>query len=149
MCIKLENIIKLPGESDFKFHLALKNKEGIDPYNCYLEDWKKWLDWNSYKPRRNMFNRKYIFSLIPLTNNSTNESLHLFGGIFKVEETAKEGYKITLDDMYKNFIGRLIIRYNYNKRNRRINSEICYSKMEVYQILPLDNIIKSEINFPM
>ena len=96
-----------------------------------------------------MFNRKYIFSLIPLTNNSTNESLHLFGGIFKVEETAKEGYKITLDDMYKNFIGRLIIRYNYNKRNRRINSEICYSKMEVYQILPLDNIIKSEINFPM
>ena len=113
-----------------------------------MADWNKWIGWNQSRGGNNDFNRKYIFSLI----NLSEPNKWLFGGIFEVKERydfkeTKVGYRVELLDLHKEMIGRLIIDfYRYQgMRGRAYKLENYFKDFKISQILkqPYDGI-----NFP-
>src|SRR5690554_3521895 len=113
--IKASSILTI-NDSDlnhFKLHLACWN--GYEqPLNVYLAGWENWVGWNQWRGGKNDFNRKFIFSLIQFYHEPNN---WLFGGIFKIIERhdnwqdTEVGYKVELQDLHKELIGRLIIDF--------------------------------------
>lgn len=135
--------------NEFKLHLASKSNSE-HPLNVYLSNWENWIGWNQFRDGKNDFNRKYIFSLIQFYHEPNK---WLFGGIFKIiqrHDNWKEteiGYKVELQDLHKELIGRLIIDFTRYKgmRGRAFKLERYYSDFKISQILkkPYDGI-----NFP-
>lgn len=133
----------------FKLHLACWN--GYEqPLNVYLAGWENWVGWNQWRGGKNDFNRKFIFSLIQFYHEPNN---WLFGGIFKIIERhdnwqdTEVGYKVELQDLHKELIGRLIIDFTryQGMRGRAYKLESYFSEFRISQILkrPYDGI-----NFP-
>jgi len=135
MNIKLSDLIKIDQPKDYKAHFAISNKagEGVEPLDEFAESidlWKKWQEWH---PKKNSFNRKFIFSLMRYYPKSPD--YWLFGGIWEVlENRNKKKYKVKLCDFGKEYIGRLLLKYTIT-RATRINLEKPYKELIVSQIL--------------
>lgn len=131
--IELVDIWDLKDADDFKAHLATWNGEE-HPLDVWLRSPKEWQGWQEYRPQKDDFNRRYIFSLMQFypENNSW-----LFGGIFEVLGDKKTQYDVKLTDRGKKFIGRLKIGFHSgNNRNPRQNLDALYDKIFVREILP-------------
>ena len=136
--IYLSDIFTGLGElTQYKIHFA-KN-DGTEPLDAFMRGMDDWKYWNMYSNGANDFNRKYIFSLISFyPENDT----WLFGGIWEVVDkpanfprTKGFHYKIELTDLYKNFIGRLKIKYKHGDRNVRNVAEKYFPRLVVKELL--------------
>ena len=130
-------IKKIARIEDFKVHFARENKENNFPLKALLENKanNNWRGWQETRPKYNVFNRDYIFSLAKIYKE---EDTWLFGGIFKVlkrYEGKNARYKVKLIEHGKEFIGRLKIRSSYKARTARVNMENHYEYFEVKKIL--------------
>lgn len=107
--MKVKDIISFPHEwiNRSKLHLAIGVKEKREPlYEFYKGKFK---NWQEYQNRKN-FQNDYIFSLVYY-----NKHEWLFAGVYKTKGFTKKEkwyvYDTELQDVGKEFIGRLIIRF--------------------------------------
>lgn len=121
---------------EYKIHFA--KPDSTEPLDAYMRDFKEWEAWNRWSTSgKNDFNRKYIFSLMKFYPESDT---WLFGGIWEVierdfEHGGQYPYKITLCDEYRQFIGRLKIKYSHKEKQVRNKMEAYFSQLIVKGIL--------------
>ena len=127
------HILKILDEfpwDDAKIHVAQQSgsTRPIDVFTRSFEEWQN--SWNGSWHSNRCWNKKYIFSIIELPNRLDK---WLFGGGFKVisqKPIHKDGkkwidYKVDLEPIYEEFIGRLIIEWKKDARAKgRIPSTI-------------------------
>ena len=131
MTIKLADIIPIINKNDFKIHIARWN--GIEqPLDVFARSREQWQGWQEYRPKRDEFNRPYIFSIM---HYYTEPDSWLFGGIWNVLKRLPDQYVVQLNDHAKGFIGRLKLRLNYRNRATRLNMENYYDHFEVAEVL--------------
>ncbi len=129
--IKLRDILLIKDPENYKMHCAVWNQIK-QPLDVFSNDREEWHGWNRYKTARNEFNRDYIFSLMRFYHE---ENVWLFGGIYKVLSNEGEEYKIALQDIGQEFIGRLKLGFKLTGRNMRPRLESHYDQILVTEIL--------------
>ena len=102
MSISLSDIRQIGNLSDYKLHFARWNGD-TQPLDVWVRDKNEWQGWQEYWPKRNDFNRPYIFSLMQFYHE---EGTWLFGGVFRVLGLKQDRYEVQLCDEGKGFIGR-------------------------------------------
>lgn len=133
--IKLSNVIRIDKPAQYKCHFAVWNGDD-EPVDVFVKDRDLWKKWQEYRPKRkgrnlDCFNRDFIFSFMRFHHRG-NE-YWLFGGIWKVIKRNNR-YKVELCDKDKEFIGRLLVKYKYGKKNIRPNFEKHYNRILVSEI---------------
>ncbi|MCD6578544.1 GIY-YIG nuclease family protein [bacterium] len=131
--LKLFDVIHIPKQDlhKYKLHLAIGPKEKKEPlYELFKGNFKTWQEGQSKKN----FERDYIISLIYY-----NRDEWIFGGIYKQKGVKKIGnrfkYDTELIDSYRDFIGRLIIRFRRPGRQSYLNLEKWADRLGVIEIL--------------
>lgn len=129
--ITLDSILKIKNDYEFKVHFAVYNGDE-EPLDVFVRDKKEWQGWNEYRDGKNVFNRKYIFSLIRFY---PQQNRWLFGGIYEVINTKNDGYELKLQVLHRDLIGRLLIKHaGPGARGRSFFFEKHYTNMEVAEI---------------
>lgn len=129
--IELDEILHLKSDMDYKLHLAINDGES-DPLDLFVNDRVTWQAWNEWKGSKDDFNREYIFSLIRFT---PQKNRWLFGGIYRVLDRKPDCYVVHLENLHKEFIGRLLVEFSGSgARGRSFKLERYYSGMKVAQI---------------
>ena len=133
----LPDLLPIADPTAYKLHFARYNKEiDVEPVDVLLrsceklragEPWTDWHNWQVYRPRNNMFNRDYVFTLACYERPDR----WLFGGIFQIVARCPEKYVVELTDEGKELIGSLILRSTYTGRNVRVNFEQHYENLEI------------------
>ena len=133
MTIYLHEILPIFAPEKYKIHFARINKENVDPLDVFARDRDEWQGWQEHRPKHNDFNRPFIFALAHFPSSDK----WLFGGIYRVEERHPHPtpYVVELTDQAKGFIGRLILRSDYQSRAARVDFENHYPNLEVAEIL--------------
>jgi hypothetical protein len=132
MTIKLSDVWVIPNLENYKLHFARWNTIE-NPLDVWARDRREWQGWNEYKPARNEFNRKYIFSLIQFYHETDT---WLFGGIFEVLQRHEKRYEIVLTGQGRGHVGRLKVVSSYRERATRVNFENHFPELVVKEILP-------------
>ena len=138
MSIKLKDIWPIENVGDYKVHFArrVKKEDGSakEPLDVWLSNKSDWVGWQRHRPKKNEFNRDFIFSLMKFYSE---EDIWLFGGIFRVlaDHGHGNGYEVELTDHDAAFIGRLKIFRDYRSMASRVNFENHYDHFEVSEIL--------------
>jgi hypothetical protein len=128
----LENFMLIENLNEYKVHFAKWNGSN-QPLDVFTRDRREWQGWQEYRPERDDFNRRYIFSLVSFYHEADT---WLFGGIFEVVNRLSDRYIVQLSDIASEFIGRLKLRSPYKGRTVRVNMESQYKEFEVVEILP-------------
>jgi len=126
---------KLHPLNEYKMHFA--KPDPVEPLDAYMRDFSEWEAWNRWSNGRDDFNRKYIFSLISFY---PERDTWLFGGIWEVlsRDFVNGGeypYTIKLCDEYRQFIGRLKIKYSHRERQVRNRMESYFPQLVLKEIL--------------
>lgn len=150
--IKLSEILNnLQPYNQYKIHFAKTAEDWTEPLDVFMYSFDEWKDWNRWSNGKNEFNRKYIFSLI---NFYPEKDTWLFGGIWEVKSTDFSDYDyydnpypytIELCEEYRNFIGRLKIKYAHRERMVRNKMENYFDLLILKEILSEPYSIQ---NFP-
>ena len=131
MSIKLKDIWPIENVVDYKVHFARHNGKE-EPLDAWLSNKSNWVGWQEYRPRNNVFNREFIFSLMKFYRE---EDVWLFGGIFRVIADHGDRYEVELTDLGEAFIGRLKIFRVFRNMATKVNLENHYEHFEVSEIL--------------
>jgi hypothetical protein len=116
---------------DYKLHFARWNGD-TQPLDVWVRDKNEWQGWQEYWPKRNDFNRSYIFALMQFYHE---EGTWLFGGVFRVLGLKEDRYEVQPCDEGKGFIGRLKLQTPYRERSTRVNFENHFVNFTVSEIL--------------
>lgn len=129
--IFLSDIFPLANLKDYKLHCAIYNNDRY-PLELLANDWEEWVEWNRSRPKGiDVYKRKYIFSLARFHHE---KDVWVFGGVFQVLGIRGEIYDIQLEDIGREYIGRLKVRLKKG-RNARVNLETYYKDIVVTEIL--------------
>lgn len=135
MSISLPSILSIAEPQKYKAHLACWNQHD-QPLDVFVRDREEWHSWNTWRSKKDDFNRDYIFSLIDFYPESET---WLFGGIYKVLSRSGQNYShsyvVELDAVGAELIGRLKIRMKRPGRVKAVRFERYFSEMEVSEIL--------------
>lgn len=135
MCIKLNSILSIENQHDYKLHLACWDGDN-NPLDVFVRSRKEWDDWNAWKGHRDDFNKDFIFSLMDFYHEP---DIWLFGGIYKVlsrgSENRTHSYKVELVKNFQDLIGRLKVSLKRPARARAVRLENYYQKITVSEIL--------------
>lgn len=130
--ILLRDVWPMENPADFKVHFGRHNSQS-EPLDVWLNDRRAWQGWQEYRPKRNEFNRPYIFSLMRFYHEA---DIWLFGGVFEVvDRSDPDLYKVKLTAQGEEFIGRLKLRSAFRGRGARLNFEKHFGEFEVQEIL--------------
>ena len=129
--IMLSDIWSIGNPRDYKVHFARYNQHS-QPLDILVQSGDKWRGWQEYRPKRNEFNRDFIFSLASFYHEPDS---WLFGGIFHVTGRLPNKYEVKLTDQGAQFIGRLKVHSAYKGRSTRVNMEGRYESFKVLEIL--------------
>ena len=129
--IMLTDIWPVANPDDYKVHFA-KNNGRSEPLDVLASNSDAWRGWQEYRPKRNQFNRKFIFSLAQVYYETDS---WLFGGVFQVTERLPDRYEVELTDQGAPFVGRLKLGSPYRSRLTRVNMEGKYEEFKVLEIL--------------
>ena len=130
--IPLESLLGDLDPAECKLHCAVWNREE-QPIDVLARSWEVWVGWNSWRPSRDEFNRRFIFSLAQMVYD--HPSHWLFGGVFEVvgrrTEPRARSYDVELrEDFLGAYIKRLKVGFTHPGRSIRLNMENHLSKME-------------------
>jgi hypothetical protein len=131
MPIMLRDVLRIENLTDYKAHFAKWNQEH-QPLDVFTRDRQEWQGWQEYRPERDDFNRRFIFSLASFYHEP---GTWLFGGVYEVLERRPDKYVVQKSDFAADFIGRLRLRSPYSGRTVRVNLEGQYETFEVIEIL--------------
>lgn len=131
MTIRLADIWQIAEPEQYKLHFARWNRE-YQPLEVWARDKQEWQGWQEYRPARDDFNRRFIFSLIQFYHEP---DIWLFGGVFRVLQRHSDRYEVELAKEGEGFLGRLKLRSAYRERATRVKLENHYSSFEVQEIL--------------
>ncbi len=131
MKIFLSDIWPIAAPGDYKLHFARWNGKS-QPLEVWVRDKKGWQGWQEYRPKRDDFNRPFIFSLIQFYHEPDT---WLFGGVFRVVDRQPDRYVVELSRERAGFLGRLKLRSPYRERATRVKFENHYANLEVQEIL--------------
>ena len=129
--VLLKDIWPFEDVCDYKVHFGRWNGES-QPLDRWVDDPCVWQRWQEYRPKRNEFNRPYIFSLM---NFYRERDAWLFGWIFCVSSRHKDRYEVELMEIGETFIGRLKLGSSYRDRSTRVKFENHYDTFEVLEVL--------------
>ncbi|HTB22205.1 MAG TPA: GIY-YIG nuclease family protein [bacterium] len=129
--IKLVDVLRIERPKEYKAHFAMYNKKN-EPLDVFVRDQNEWKGWTEYRPSKNDFNRRYIFSVMSFYHE---KDVWLFGGIWEVLERNGSGYKIKLTLKGEEYIGRLKLKLKLSGRQPRIKFESVYENLVVSEIL--------------
>ncbi len=130
--IDLRDIWQIENVEDYKVHFARRNKEETEPLDDWVSNSQNWQSWQESRPKKNAFNREFIFSLMRFYHEP---DIWLFGGIFRVLKVHENRYEVKLTPQLENFIGRLKLRSSYRNRPARVNFENHVGNLIVQEIL--------------
>jgi len=135
--IFLHKIWSLDNLKDYKVHFARKvhlahGSEQLEPLEVYARNLEEWKGWQQTRPKKNDFNRPYIFSLARFYHE---QDIWLFGGVFRVLERLPKRYSVELTDIARQFSGRLKLYSPHRGRGTRLNMENYYYDFKVTEIL--------------
>ncbi len=131
MPISLRKIWEIENPEDYKVHFARYNGV-VEPLEVWARSKEEWRGWQEYRPKRDEFNRPYIFALMQFYHET---DAWLFGGVFRVVERQPDAYHVKLTDELADFQGRLKLWTPYRGRTARTNLEEQYDKFEVLEVL--------------
>lgn len=135
MSIKLNDIVPLANLQDYKMHLACWNGEN-QPLDVFVRSKTEWKSWNTWRSKRDDFNRDFIFSLIDFY---PEPETWLFGGIYKVlsrgAKNDSHSYKVALETSTQEYIGRLKLSIRRPARVKSVLMEKYYDQIIVSEIL--------------
>ncbi|MDE2919186.1 MAG: GIY-YIG nuclease family protein [Chloroflexota bacterium] len=132
--ILLTDIWPIENVKDYKVHFARWN--GSDqPLDEWVKDRSIWTGWQEFRPTRNEFSRRYIFSLMNFYPDGVQT--WLFGGIFRVLRRHADRYEVELTDYGRQFIGRLKLWSAYTNRATRVNFENHYVRESTPKRYPM------------
>ena len=134
MNINLKDILRFEDEKNYKVHLASKDNYN-QPLDVFVRSKEEWEYWNSWRSKKDDFNRQYIFALMDYYHEPNT---WLFGGVYEVmkrlNEIRTKGYEVELTDQFKPFIGRLKIQWQRTRtKSRRL--ECCINEFIVLEML--------------
>ena len=129
--IRLADIFPIEQPSLYKIHFARRN-DVEQPLDVFVRSRKEWRDWQEFRPKRNEFNRRYIFSVINFYHEA---DIWLFGGVWEVLERPPDSYVVSLTDQGRHFVGRLKLHSPYRQRATRVNFENRMDEFTVSEIL--------------
>jgi hypothetical protein len=132
MLIRLRDILPLQNLKDYKIHFARWNK-AHQPLDVFTRNRHEWQEWQEYRPKRDEFNRPFIFSLASFYHEP---DMWLFGGVYKVVERRPDRYVVELSQVGELFIGRLKLHSTYRERATRVKMEGYFDDLHVAEILP-------------
>lgn len=117
----------------YKLHLSTSNDDGVQPLDVFVNDWNDWVGWNKWRGSRDDFSRQFVFSLIDFYPESDK---WLFGGIFEILARHEDHYEVTLKELHKSLIGRLLLDFHRYRglRGRAFYLETFYDEFEVSEI---------------
>src|SRR5258705_12563266 len=95
MPILLQDILPIEALNEYKVHFAKWNKQH-EPLDVFTRDRQEWQSWQEYRPERDDFNRRYIFSLAHFYHEPDT---WLFGGIYEVLQRHTDRYEVQLSPM--------------------------------------------------
>lgn len=131
MDIAVSQILGIDKLKDYKVHFAVSNGKE-QPLDVFVRNQEEWKGWNSWRGKKNDFNRRYIFSLIRYYHQPDK---WLFGGIFEVIERRAKSYKVALVDGHQEYVGRLLIHYkDPGFRGRAFRLEKHFADLAVSQL---------------
>jgi len=132
MGIHLKSFMPIGNPGEYKIHFAVYNGEE-EPLDIFTRDPDEWKGWNSWRGKRDDFNRRFIFGLIRYYHQPNR---WLFGGIFEVVERGATSNKVELVDLYREFIGRLLLDHpGPGLQGRAFRFENYIENLKVAQIL--------------
>jgi hypothetical protein len=129
--IALSDILPIQHTDAYKIHFARWNKTG-HPLDVFVRDRAAWRSWQEYRPFRNDFNRKFIFSLAQFYHET---DIWLFGGIWEVMSMYPDRYEVHPREDTQRFVGRLKLHSPFRGRGARLNFEKHYHSLSVQEIL--------------
>ena len=130
--IELCDVWDIQNAEDYKVHFA-RNNGDAEPLEVWARSPKEWRRWQETPLKKDDFNLPRIFSLMRFYHEP---DAWLFGGIFRVMQRRDDGgYRVTLTDEGKIYIGRLKLRSQYKGRNPRAKLDVQYANLEVLEIL--------------
>ena len=125
--------------AECKLHCAVWNREE-QPIDVLARSWEdEWVGWNSWRPTKDEFNRRFIFSLAQMVYDHPTH--WLFGGVFEVVGRRPEPRTFSYDvewreDFLGAYVKRLQLGFELPGRNIRLKMEKYLSEMSVVAILP-------------
>lgn len=131
MSILLQDMWPISEPTDYKLHFARWNQIQ-QPLDVWARDKAEWQTWHEYRPARDDFNRRYIFTVMQFYHET---DAWLFGGVYEVLDRRSDGYRVALTDQGEGFIGRLKLLSDYRNRSTRVNFENQYSEFRVQKVL--------------
>jgi hypothetical protein len=129
--IKLSDIWPITNATEYKAHFARWNQTD-HPLAVWVRSRAEWQAWQEHRPKRNDFNRPFIFSLIQFHHEP---DIWLFGGVFRVVARHTDRYEVALTDAGAPFIGRLKLKLAYRDRQTRVSFENHIEQLEVFELL--------------
>lgn len=135
MPIPLQSFLPISNLQDYKAHLACWNSQN-QPLDVFVRDRGEWERWNTWRSKKDDFNRTYIFSLIDFY---PEPGVWLFGGIYRVLSRSgvndAHSYQVELVTDSVNLIGRLKVGLKRPGRVKAVCLENYYSSMVVSELL--------------
>ena len=131
--ILLKDIWPIENPRDYKIHFGRWNGWN-QPLDEWVSDRRRWIGWQRWRPKRNEFNRDYIFSLMDFYHEP---GVWLFGGVWRVVKDHKTHYEVELTEQGSPFIGRLKLWSSYGSRAVRVNFENHYDGQHTLQVLEI------------
>jgi hypothetical protein len=131
MDIALNSILPIENPEEYKIHFAVWNGDE-QPLDVFVRDPEEWKGWNSWRGGRDDFSRRLIFSLIRYYHQPDK---WLFGGIFEVVKRGAKQNVVSLLDLHREYIGRLLVHYpGPGVRGRAFYFENHFAALKVSQI---------------
>lgn len=133
--IEVQDIISIDDPTQYKLHLACRNRDGVSPLDEYVADPKRWVGWNESRGNRNDWTRKFVFSVMEFYPRYDS---WLFGGIFRVIARHDDRYQLEELEKYKKFVGRVILSFHRYQglQGRAYYLDRYIQNFEVVEILP-------------
>jgi len=125
--IKLTDFLNITSFENYKVHLACSNGE-YEPLDLFYNDYESWIGWNEYFGKKNVFNRKFILTLI---KDYTKSDTYLFAGIFRVVE-CRYGERYVIEEVtdYDEYKGNLVITFKRYPGLR--GSSLCSHRTDMF-----------------
>ena len=147
--IKFEDFFKeaiSKGKVKVKFNMNAGDKN-FPALDLLLSDNDRWMEMNCWKSKQannNYSDAEYVLSFAQYYPYGSN--YYMFGGLYKIEKIVPEvydqiGYKLTLQNEFKEYIKRIIIKLDrsvgrdiYNKPFENVQRDF---NPEIYELTPL------------